>query len=299
MSWVNYNHLLYFREIANLGSIAKASEKLLVSPPALSSQLKIFEDFVGGEVFDRVGRTLVLNEFGSRVLEYAEKAYQVGEELVYFINNPDLITKPQLKLGFSDALPKTMTREMVGIVRKKYKDCSLSVLEGNRKDLRKKLMGHELDIIFTNRITYDEAGEIISRRFGEEQVSLYGAEEFLEFKKNFPRSIEGAPLILPNLHSDIRHTLDQWFIEKKLHYSLVAEVQDSSVKKILAKDGMGMVPLPEHGARQLVRQKELYKIGKFEGVTEKYYWTTRKKRKMKNQVLEYLLKKIHNSLEFC
>jgi LysR family transcriptional activator of nhaA len=292
MNWINYNHLLYFREIANLGSIAKASEKLMVSPPALSSQLKIFEDFVGEELFDRVGRKLVLNDFGKRVLEYAEKVNQVGEELIYFINHPDSITKHQLKLGFSDALPKTMTREMVGLVRKKYKDCSLTVLEGDRKDLRKKLISNELDIIFTNRITYDEAGEIISRRFGEEQVSLYGTENFLELKKHFPKSIEGAPLILPNLHSDIRHTLDQWFIEKKLRYSLVAEVQDSSVKKILAKEGMGMVPLPDYGARQLVQNKDLYKIGKFEGVTEKYYWTTRKRRRVKNQVLEYLLKKI-------
>ena len=47
MKWLNYHHLLYFREIAKEGSIAKASEKLLVGQPALSHQLKQLEESLG------------------------------------------------------------------------------------------------------------------------------------------------------------------------------------------------------------------------------------------------------------
>ena len=44
MKWLNYHHLIYFREIAKEGSISKASEKLLIGQPALSAQLKQLEE---------------------------------------------------------------------------------------------------------------------------------------------------------------------------------------------------------------------------------------------------------------
>ena len=44
MKWLNYHHLIYFKEIANEGRISKASEKLLIGQPALSAQLKQLEE---------------------------------------------------------------------------------------------------------------------------------------------------------------------------------------------------------------------------------------------------------------
>ena len=45
--WLNYHHLYYFKVIATTGSIAKASEVLLVGQPALSSRLKQLETALG------------------------------------------------------------------------------------------------------------------------------------------------------------------------------------------------------------------------------------------------------------
>ncbi|MDH4001101.1 MAG: LysR family transcriptional regulator, partial [Xanthomonadales bacterium] len=64
MRHLNYNHLLYFHTVAREGSIAKASERLHLTPQTISGQLKLLEESVGKPLFDRVGRGLMLTETG-------------------------------------------------------------------------------------------------------------------------------------------------------------------------------------------------------------------------------------------
>ena len=62
--------LLYFHTIADTGNLTRAAEQLHVSPPALSNSLKRLERDLGVELFDRVGRNLVLNRYGEAYLPY-------------------------------------------------------------------------------------------------------------------------------------------------------------------------------------------------------------------------------------
>ena len=72
--------LLYFKTIARMGTLTQAAEQLMISPPALSNALKRLERNLGMELFDRVGRNLVLNRFGQAYLPYAEKILELTRE---------------------------------------------------------------------------------------------------------------------------------------------------------------------------------------------------------------------------
>lgn len=65
--------LLYFSTIAETENLTQAAEQLAISPPALSNALKRLERNLGVELFDRVGRNLVLNKYGQAYLPYARK----------------------------------------------------------------------------------------------------------------------------------------------------------------------------------------------------------------------------------
>ena len=65
--------LLYFQTIAETGNLTRAAEKLMISPPALSNALKRLEQDLGVELFDRVGRSLVLNRYGEAYLPYVRQ----------------------------------------------------------------------------------------------------------------------------------------------------------------------------------------------------------------------------------
>ena len=61
---LNYKHLYYFREVATVGSITRASESLHLTPQTISGQLSLLEESLGTELFQRNGRHLELSEAG-------------------------------------------------------------------------------------------------------------------------------------------------------------------------------------------------------------------------------------------
>lgn len=71
MPTLNYKHLRYFQAIAHEGNLTRAAEKLHVSQSALSSQIRLLEEQVGQDLFERRGRQLILTEAGRIALDHA------------------------------------------------------------------------------------------------------------------------------------------------------------------------------------------------------------------------------------
>jgi DNA-binding transcriptional LysR family regulator len=64
-----WNWLPAFLEIAERGSVARAATALHLTPAAVSRTLRLLEDEVGAPLFERAGRTLVLNRAGTALRE--------------------------------------------------------------------------------------------------------------------------------------------------------------------------------------------------------------------------------------
>jgi LysR family transcriptional activator of nhaA len=78
---VNYKHLHYFWAVAREGGIARASERLHLTPQTISGQLSLLEEYLGVRLFTWVGRNLELSETGRLVLSYADEIFSLGGEL--------------------------------------------------------------------------------------------------------------------------------------------------------------------------------------------------------------------------
>src|SRR5512142_558614 len=80
--WLNYHHLLYFWTVAREGGVVRAAEKLSLTQPTISGQLKLLEDSLGARLFERKGRGLALTETGQVVYRYADEIFGLGRELL-------------------------------------------------------------------------------------------------------------------------------------------------------------------------------------------------------------------------
>lgn len=290
-SWLNYHHLLYFREIATEGSIAAAAQRLSLSPSALSMQLKNLEETLGHPVFERRSKKLFLTDFGRHTLEYAERIHRLGDELVQTVNNASFSDKALFRIGVMDGLPKSMTVDIVNKLRVKFPESPFSIFEGSFQDLKADLLNHDIDVLLSNLSPTDQSDLFYAQKFRKEPISLYGTTDYVPLKDNFPKSLEGKPIVLPNRHSNMRSSVEYWFKQEGLHYSLSAEVQDSSLKKYLALSGLGLVPLPEFSAEQFVKEGKLHKLGRLEGVYEEYFLVMTK-RVLKVPAAEFLTKEL-------
>src|SRR5687768_14713853 len=108
MEWLNYHHLLYFSVIARRGSLARAAEELSVTHSTLSAQLRALEGFLGGDLFERRGRGLILTPFGAEVASYAGDIFRTGAELVEVARGRKSGGRGALGVGAMGNLPKSI-----------------------------------------------------------------------------------------------------------------------------------------------------------------------------------------------
>lgn len=288
MKWINYHHLIYFKVIAQQGSITKASEVLRVGQPALSSQLKNFEEQLGVELFERKNRKLILTEPGRIALEYAEKISSLGQELIEVIDDGTFSNQVNLSIGALDSIPKHLISDIVDFAHKKS-GCFLSILEDSIESLLRKLVNHKIEVIISDKdYTQFEKGKVFSKKILKKQVSAYASPDFIKYKKSFPRSINQAPCILPTFHSKLRQDLTNYFDSFDIRPKIIAETQDTSLQKLLAARGDGIIFLPDFASKELVQNHSLIKIGKIYEVYCEYYLIY-SKRIVENPALELIL----------
>ena len=77
----NFHQLHIFCVLAEARSFAKASERLFISQPAISAQMKQLQERLGVLLFRRVGRRSMVNEAGDLVYWYARRMVEMTQGL--------------------------------------------------------------------------------------------------------------------------------------------------------------------------------------------------------------------------
>src|SRR5687768_3242917 len=113
MEWLNFHHLRYFWMVAREGSLRAAAERLNVSQPSVSAQLRLLEESLGEVLFHRSGRGLSLTDTGRFVFSYAEEIFSLGRELVGAMNQVPGERPIRFHLGIVDSLPKMVAYQML------------------------------------------------------------------------------------------------------------------------------------------------------------------------------------------
>ncbi len=287
--WLNYHHLYYFMTIAELNSISKAAEKLLLGQPTLSAQLKQFEDTLGVQLFERQHKKLILTEHGALALEYARNIFKLGGEMYEALHDRLKPSKINVQLGALDSVPKQVMLQLTQAALK-ISPCSISLVEGKFDELMRDLGAHKVDLAITNFLPKLESTKgLYHKVISKKTVGIYGSPEYKRLRKNFPKSIDGQPFVLPTYDSQMRYDLEHWLRLNQLTIDVVAETQDTALKKLMAVNNMAMIPAASHTVRRQVFAGELVLIGELENVTEELYLIS-SQRKIANPVAAELMK---------
>lgn len=273
MEWLNYHHLYYFWLVAREGSIARAAARMRLSHPTISKQLSQLESFFEGKLFDRVGRTLVLTDLGHTVLGYADEIFSVGRELQEAVHRGVSGRVLSLRVGLVEVLPKLVAHRLLKPAFQLPERVHVICREGRLEDLLTELALHRLDIVLSDApIASTFNVRAFDHLLSESGVSLFGTARLAsKYRRRFPRSLEGAPLLLPTETTAVRRNFDQWFSENEILPAIVGEFEDSALLKVFGQDGIGLFPAPTMIEDEVCRQFKVRVAGRIEAIRERYY----------------------------
>lgn len=273
MEWLNYHHLLYFWTVVRAGSIQKAGDELRVSSPAISAQLKLLEEQLGGKLFTRSGRRLALTETGRTVFSYAEDIFTLGRELMDVVKNHPIGRPLRLDVGVVDVMPKVVVQTLLEPALHLPEPVRIVCREATADLLFGRLATHELDVVLSDS-PVDPSVKIraYSHLLGEcGVIFVAGRKTAARHPRKFPQSLNGVPMFLPTDNTAFRRNLDFWFESKGIRPAVLGEFEDYALLRAFGETGTAVFPLPSVVEAQLRKQKGLKTVGATNEVRTQFY----------------------------
>ena len=273
MQPLNYHHLLYFYVVAREGSIARATKVLDLTQPTISGQLRTLEQALGEKLFERRGRNLVLTERGHVIYRYAEEIFSLGDELVRTLQGQPTSGPLRFAVGVSDSLPKLTTHRLLAPALALQAPMRLLLRIGKTDQLLADLSIHALDLVLADTpINPGVKVRAFNHLLGECDVTVFATAALADkYHRNFPRSLQDAPFLLPTQGTALRRSLEQWFEAENIHPVVAAEVEDMALLQVLGQEGLGLFAAPTVVEDEIRRQYRVEPIGRIEAVRERFY----------------------------
>jgi LysR family transcriptional activator of nhaA len=258
LNTLNFKHIYYFWVVALEGSIVKAGTKVNVSNSSISEQIKILENRLGVDLFERRGKSLVLTDYGERVFNQVNPFFSSTEELFESIINHKKMNVRFLRIGIVPGIPE---EERYSFTFPFVDDINYTVrlLKGENSSLKKEFENGELDMILTineNLIPKKQAERFIIKE--EKHVFVCSQDFYKDLpSKPFPQKIHKKKFINFTNDSDIHFSIYDYFHSHSVNPLRIAEIDDIYVSRRLVLDGQGFALLPSYAVQKEIKEKKL------------------------------------------
>ncbi len=142
---LNYNHLYYFHVAASEGSVAAAAERLRVTQPTVSEQLRTLERALQVTLFDRHPAGLKLTEAGRLTFEHTSVMFRAGERIIEALGHDTHNMPRALRVGISNGIARTTTLDFL-MPLLALEQCMPTIKAGDNTELVRELRASEIDL---------------------------------------------------------------------------------------------------------------------------------------------------------
>ncbi len=277
---LNLKHLRYFWAVASNGSIARASEVLHLTPQTISGQLREFEETVGAKLFEKVGRNLALTDTGRMAFSYADEMFRLSAELQDVLAGRAPGSRSTFNVGIAMVVPKLLAYRVLEPVLRIDEPFLLICNEAPLVDLLADLSVHKLDLVLADSPVSPTLNiRAYNHTLGESGITFFAREsEARRYRKHFPRSLDGAPMLMPTRSSALRRALELWFERINVAPSVVAEFEDRALMKAFGEAAAGIFTSPTAVEADVLEKYAVKVLGRTEEVKERFFAITAERR---------------------
>ena len=284
------NQLKIYLQVVESESITMAAEALFLTQPAVSIQLKKFQEQFAIPLTEVVGRRLFITEFGREIAKAAEKILLEIESITYQSMTYEKLLAGKLKISVASTGKYVMPYFLSGFMND-HKGIDLIMDVTNKTLVVKSLENNEVDFALVSTIPKDLKANQLSLL--QNKLYLVGSTMFKSDRKKSIREIlKKYPLLFREPGSATRNAMEEFIIKKDLPVFKKIELTSNEAVKQSVIAGLGYSIMPLIGLRDALKNEEL-EIIPIRGLpiisTWNLIWLKSKKLShVANSLLEYL-----------
>ena len=235
----SFELLKIFVKVAETKNISKAAEELFISQPAVSQSIKKLESEVGGKLFYRTNKGLVLTEEGSAFNDYVKNALMLINQGVDVFHNYKEFKVGTINIGIPTSLTKIVLTNAMQKFHKQYPNIKFNIVNELSSNLVKQLEIGRLDFVIIND-SEEEYNNLNKQELKKLKHCFVYNPDFFEVKENLTiKELLTKSLILQKKESNTRIVLDKYLLSRQLIATPEIEVVSQNLAIFFASIGLG------------------------------------------------------------
>jgi DNA-binding transcriptional LysR family regulator len=261
---MDFEQLRTFMEVSRLRSFSRAAEKLMVTQPAISAQIRTLETEVGARLFDRDGGKVTFTAAGRVFEPFAEHCLQCHNHIMVTVGELHRTPRGEISVSANEATSLYVLPAVFAQFKRQYTRVGLSIVRADRVRTMEAVLNREVDFGVVS-LPVKDARLTVDSLHRDEVVLVapsnhpLAAQETVKFAEILPQS-----LLVPKQGRQ-RELIEDLFHSHDVQPRIAMEVESSELLKRLVIAGLGIGFLPRSNVLEETKSGAL-KILKVEGV---------------------------------
>ena len=244
---VSHAQLKAFHAVAVHGSFTRAAERLYLSQPAISDQVRKLEDRFGVLLFHRNKRSVRLTDLGERLLSITQRLFVVQAEAQELLQDSQALQTGSLVLAV-DAPVHVLPQ--IARFCERYPGISVKIETGNTDESLARLFNYQADLALLGREVSDD--RLLSLRLRSDPMVAFVARTHPWAGRSSIclSDLEDTPLVLREIGSVTRQTLEEEMSQAGLRMRAAIQVEgrEAAREAVVVGIGVGVVSAAEFGS---------------------------------------------------
>ncbi len=262
---LNINQLRAFYTAAKLEGLTRAAQELMVTPPAVTMQVKQLEETLGLRLMFREGNSIRLTEVGTRVFERAETIFSKIRDMENYLEDISTAKSGELRIGSPQTPAKYIIPRLIARFKETYPGIKIILDLGSTSAMVKSILSHENELAFL-RYKPDEKRFRV-KVIGQEDVLLLAASgsTHLPADEVSVNQLGSVPFIMPKQGSGIRDVILEYLNRFIIKPNIVMESASTDVIKELIRQETGVSFLEKYAVQEELNNNVFKSIRILEG----------------------------------
>lgn len=237
--------LQIFNEVCDLRSYSRAADEMSLTQPAVSLQIRQLEELVGQPLFDYVGKKLYLTEAAEALQRASRDIFGRLESLDMQLSDMQGSLQGQLKLAVESSA-KYFVPHLFAAFKKQHPEVNLLLTVVNRAQAIRRLSDNRDDLIIMSMVPQDMGLEFVPFLNNPIVAVAPPGHPLCQLEQPRLQDLEPYTLLVREQGSGTRKACEEYFKEKRVHFSQTLEVASADAQRECVIAGLGLALLTRH-----------------------------------------------------